>query len=43
MKEEYVITFKSIVVDAEDEEEAKEKAFKEVQLGNLEIDEVDYY
>ncbi len=32
MKEEYVITFKSIVVDAEDEEEAKKKHSKRFNL-----------
>jgi len=43
MKEEYEIKFKSIVVNAESKDEAREKAIKEVQLGNLEIDEIDYY
>ena len=40
MTEEYEITFKPIVVDAENEEEAREKAIREVKLGNLEIEDI---
>jgi len=43
MKEEYEVRFKPIVVDAESPEEAEEKAVREVELGNLEVDAVDLF
>ena len=43
VKEEYEVKFKPIVVNAESPEDAEEKAIREVQIGNLEVDEIDFY
>ena len=39
----YEVKFKPIVVEAENPEDAEQKAIQEVIYGNLVVDEIDFY